>query len=162
MGFIFGRSQDSSQTPFDANSLAAIAANISSTNVFDALIEVKTEVQEGMKYPTRFSYNGNAITGRYLEIFSGIDSNIAPFVCPSDSRIIGYTIGAIAASTGQIAVRNKNTLVDLLVVTFTGQTIVSSMAVISSFQPTLSEWEIYVKSGSFSKPFGTIWINTIV
>lgn len=158
---IFGRTQDAFQTPFDATNPAAVAAGISSTDVFNAIIEAKQDSLNNDRYPVFCSRNGNTNASVRLQIWSGIDSNIAPLILPEASRIVAYSFGATAAATGSIAIRNITTNSVIVTITFSAQTAVTAVGLTLPTQPALSQLEVYVASGSFNRPYGVFWLNTV-
>lgn len=158
---IFGRTQDAHQTPFDATDPAAIAANIESTDVFNAIIEVKEDAINNDRYPVFCSYNGNANVGRRLEIWSGIASDQAPLILPENSKIVAYSFGATAAATGTIRIRNITTNTTVLDIIFSAQISSTAVGLLLPIQPALSRIEIFIASGSFNKPYGVFWVNTV-
>lgn len=158
---IFGKTQDAFQTPFDATNPAAIAAGISSTDVFNAIIESKQDSLNNDRYPVFCSRNGNTNANVRLQIWAGIDSNVAPLILPEASRIVAYSFGATAAATGSIAIRNITTNTVLVNINFSAQTVVSAVGLTLPAQPALSRIEVYVASGSFNRPFGVFWLNPV-
>lgn len=158
---IFGRTQDAHQTPFDATDPAAIAAGISSIDVFNAIIEAKQDSLNNDRYPVFCSRNGNTGANVRLQIWSGIDSNVAPLILPEASRLVAYSFGVTAAATGAIAIRNITTNTVIVTVPFTAQTSVTAINLTTPVQPALSLIEVYVANGSFNKPYGVFWLNTV-
>lgn len=158
---VFGRTQDAFQTPFDASDPAAIAAGISSTDVFNAIIEAKQDSLNNDRYPVFCSRNSNANINVRLQIWSGIDSNVAPLILPEASRIVAYSFGATAAATGRIAIRNITTNTLIVTINFSAQTAVTAVGLSLPTQPALSALEVYVVSGLFRRPYGVFWLNTV-
>lgn len=158
---IFGRTQDAFQTPFDATDPAAIAAGISSTDVFNAIIESKQDSINNDRYPVFCSRNRNTKANVRLDIWSGLASNVAPLILPEASRIVAYSFGATAAATGSISIRNRTTSTIIVTVNFSAQTAVTAVGLSLPTQPALSALEVYVASGSFKRPFGVFWLNTV-
>lgn len=156
----FGRVQTAQSTPFDATDPAAIAAGISSTDVFSAIIEARQDSINNDRYPVFCSRNGNTNANGRLQIWAGIDSNVAPLILPEAARIVAYSFGATAAATGSIAIRNITTNTIIVTINFSAQTAVSVVGLTLPVQPALSRIEVYVASGSFNRPFGVFWLNT--
>lgn len=157
----FGRVQTAHFTPFDATDSAAIAAGISSTDVFSAIIEAKQDSLNNDRYPVFCSRNVNTNATVRLQIWSGLDSNVAPLILPEASRIVAYSFGATAAATGSIAIRNITTNTIIVTINFSAQTAVSAVGLDLPTQSALSRIEVYVVSGSFNRPFGVFWLNTV-
>jgi len=135
--------------PFDNSS-----NGFTSQDTQSAIEEVNNKVVQSSKAFTFAAYNGNANTGRYLEFFSGISSDLAPI------KVIGaLTVLAIVArttstsSTCDIGFYNiVSTPVLLYTVSFSNQkeVIVSSPSLF--VLPASGELAIKIDSGSISKP----------
>lgn len=157
---IFGRTQDCYGTPFDPSDPDAIAAGITSDNAQAAIIEAKTDALNNDRYPVFFYYSsGNANTGRRLEVWQGIPTSTAPFQPPEDSQIKTIFVGTGALNTGTIRFYNATTATTIVDIDFTAQTqrLITGAYSVSA----LDDIEIYVLSGSFNKPFGVFWMNTV-
>ena len=160
---LFGKTQDAYGTPFNGADPQAISAGITADNVFNAILEAKTDALNNDRYPVQASYNGNATTGRYLEIYPSLasDNANAPLIIPETSRIASYTAGCVANSTGVLTIRNLTTSTDLLSITFTATKEVNATGLsIAGINPN-DHLGIYVKSGSLNKPFIRVWFNTV-
>lgn len=150
--------------PFDNQDLDAVTAGINSDNVFDAIIEVKSDALNNDRYPVDCFYNGHAGVNRFLEFFPNITSavNGAPFIPPENTNIVTIVAGAVSNSTGTICIyKNGNYTTPLYTITFTNQkrVIVSGPALASL--NALDEISIKVATGSFNKPFIRLWLNTV-
>jgi len=49
----------------------------------------------------------------------------------------------------------------IVTINFSAQTAVSAVGLTLPVQPALSRIEVYVASGSFKRPFGVFWLNTV-
>ena len=161
----FQKTQLALFTPFEANRVTALwpaGSGISSTDVQNAIEEAKSDALNNDRYPIPCSYGGNANAGRYLEIFPDLpsDANNAPFIAPDNSRIVAYSFGCVANSTGTIIIRNLTTATNLVTITFTNQKRVTATGLTVGPINALDEIGIFVGSGSFNKPFGRTWFNT--
>lgn len=61
--------------------------------------------------PLLASYNGNATTGRYLEIFPGQGSGTAPFYVPTNAYVVAFEFSTPAASTASLGIFKTTDLV---------------------------------------------------
>lgn len=105
------------------------------------------------------SYNGNANTGRYLEIFPGIDSLTGPYYIPTNAYIVAFTFSAIANSTGVCSLFKTTDLVNPLTsLTLTASKNVSTV----SLNVALNAGDLIcarITSGSINKPY-IVWYIT--
>lgn len=96
-------------------------------------------------------YNGNAGSGRFLEFFSGIDSDTAPLNTTVDLEIVEIVAATTATNTTcTIGFYNNTTL--LYTVTFTAQKqrIVSGTPLFTL--PASGNLKIKIDTGSITKP----------
>ena len=149
--------------PFNGADPLAVSAGITADNVFDAILEAKTDALNNDRYPVQASYGGNATAGRYLEIYPSIASDSAngPLIIPELSRISSYTAGCVANSTFVLTIRNLTTATDLLNITFTASKEVNATGLSVSGVNANDHLGFYIKSGSANKPFIRVWFNTI-
>lgn len=156
----FGRVQDASMTPFDATSSEAINAGITSSDVFNAIIEAKLDALANDGYPI-FCYRNaaNAGSNSRLQIWPGIDSSVAPLVLPESCRIVAYSFGAIAAATGTIIIRNLTTSQNIATINFSATKSVTAINLSLPVQAASSRIEVYVGSGTFNRPHGIFWLQ---
>jgi len=96
-------------------------------------------------------YTGNAITGRYLEFFSGIDSDSAPLYSSTSLSVIEIVAATTAANaTCTIGFYNLTTL--LYTLTFSAQQRVILDGGVLFTLPASGQLKIKVDSGSITKP----------
>ena len=145
--------------PFDAAAADAIAAGINKDNVHEAIIQAKTQALSNDRYPILCHYNGNAITGRYLEIFPARPSSAAPLIVPENSNVTTLVFACEANSTGTIQIYNLTTATVLHTITFTNESfkLVTGLTLPVAAQNRIS---VRVNSGSLNKPYGAFWVNT--
>lgn len=152
--------------PFEPDRVTALwptGTGLSSENVQDAIEEAKNDSLNNDRYPVQASYGANAGVGRYLEVYPALasDNANAPLIVPEISRIVAYTAGAVANSTGVLAIRNLTTATDLLLINFiAGKEYNATNLNITGIAPN-DHLGFYIKSGSINKPFIRIWLNTI-
>jgi hypothetical protein len=149
------RTQTADQTPFD-----------NSTNGFDS-ITVQNAIEETLsdainndRYPIQASYNGNATSGRYLEIFPGESSDLAPLYMPSTSYIVAITIQANSNSTGAIEIYNITTNMVIYTASYAGTSTkaFTGLYVNGLFTGNLVAFRTAVSS--INKPKVRAWFNT--
>lgn len=105
MTILFGRTQAAIDTPFEPNrnpGYGGVPSDIESQNVQDAIEEAKQDALSNDRFLLLCSYNGNANTGRYLEFFPNIDSNIAPILLAAPSKCLSLVIASTAIHTASI------------------------------------------------------------
>ena len=93
--------------PFD-NSTNGFAAD----NVQDAIEEA---LQGGTGVPRAiitFGYNGNAGTGKYLEVHHSVPSNSSPYVAAEDCTIKAFSVSTGTTTTCTIQIILNGTVVD--------------------------------------------------
>ena len=101
MGIIFGRTQSAVQTPFQPlrnPGYGGGASPLVSTETQSAIEESLARAIANDRYSLLFSYNGNANVGRYLEVFPGIDSSVAPILFPIATNVLFLVSATTAAS----------------------------------------------------------------
>jgi len=110
----------------------------------------------------KFEYGGQANTGRVLEYVTGEASDNIPFIIIGDGKLRGVTFGAAAVATGAIEVRALRGVSDVLLYTLSFTASDKEVAKPLDID-VLEDDEIYVKvsSGSASKPYVTIYLQTI-
>lgn len=79
-----------------------IDSTLEALNVQDAIEEAKLDAFNNDRYAVFGSYNGNAITGRYLEFFPGISSNEVPILIPVQTRLLDVVFQSPANSTATL------------------------------------------------------------
>jgi hypothetical protein len=137
-----------------------------STNGYTA-IDLQTAVEESRataigndRYTLFANFNGNAITGRFLEIFPGFGSDIAPFIFPKNCKIVDTAAGCFSNSTGTISFYRSTDLVNpIFSMSFSNEkrkTAFNTNHVITA----LDELVIKVSSGSLNKPFLVVWAQS--
>lgn len=87
--------------PFEPNrnpGQGGVASDISSTNVQDAIEEVKQDALANDRFLLLPNYGGNANTGRYLEFFPNQSSDGSPVYFSASARILSVTLQTVAAS----------------------------------------------------------------
>lgn len=158
---LFGRTQDAYGTPFDPTDPEAIAAGLESNTVQKAIIEAKNDAINNDRYPFQAVFNGNANTGRYLEIFPAVNTLEAPFVFPEASAIRTVTMGATSVSNAVVGFfRTTNLVTPVFTLPYAGLSRVVFTNLFFPFAP-LDELAIRITSGSASKPFLRVWVNTV-
>jgi hypothetical protein len=99
-------------------------------------------------------YNGNANVGRYLEFFSGIDSNIAPIYSTTALNVVEIVSATTSANaTCTIGFYNNTTL--LYTVTFSAVKRVISTGTPASpllTLPATGSLKVKIDSGSINRP----------
>lgn len=148
--------------PFNGEDPEAVSAGITADNVFDAILEAKTDSLNNDRYPFEAQYNGNAGTGRYLEIFVGLASfPDAPFVFPENSQIKTITVGCSANTTATIGFFKTTDLVNpVFTISLTAERRKIFTGLLYSFLAN-DELAIKVTSGSLQRPFMRVWVNTV-
>jgi len=137
-------------------------SGIMSENAQDAIEEALALAIANDRFPLLFAYNGNANTGRYLEFFNNIDSNIAPI----------YLSAAVKCLTivGQTTAVNSNAKVGffrdgILLYEFdfanNKRVIVTGTVFVPIFSfAGLAELSIRVTSGSVNRPHFYAFFST--
>lgn len=144
-------------TPFDNSTNGFIALDV------QAAIEEVSDAVNSSVSAFIASYGANANTGRYLEIFPNISSDVAPIIIPiALMDIKAITLGAIAASTGTVGIfKTSNLVTPVQTISLTNQTRIYQTGLnIDFFQD--EEIAIRVTAGSISKPFMRIWISGVL
>ena len=94
-------SQVALSTPFIPNrdpDYTGIPSGISATNVQDAIEETLDVAASNYRAITLASYGGNANSGRYLEFFNNIASDIAPILLPDPAKLLTVVCATTAAN----------------------------------------------------------------
>lgn len=96
-------------------------------------------------------YNGNANTGRFLELFPGIDSDIAPLYSSAALEVVEIVAATTAVSaTCTIGFYNLTTLLYTVTFTATKRIILSGNPLFSL--PAAGDLKIKIDSGSIARP----------
>jgi hypothetical protein len=163
MKAFFGRTQDAWNTPFDNTDPNAIASNIMSNSVQNAIIEVKQAAFQNDRYPIECFASGNNNAGTYLEFFAGLLSfPDAPFVFPENSAIKTATLGSSQNNTTTTIgfFRTTNLVTPVFSLSLTNQ----RSAVFVDLNYTffaLDALAIRVTAGSIQRPHLRLWVNTL-
>lgn len=136
-----------------------------STNGFTSF-EVQSAIEEARtnsidRYILLASYGGNANSGRFLEFFPGIDSDIAPLSLNISQKCILIDAHATASGTAEVGFYDGATL--LYTATFTATSEVVATGSQSSPLFTLSNtanFKIKIISGSLNKPYLTMLFSS--
>lgn len=62
--------------------------------------------------PVLASYNGNATTGRYLEVYPGQGTDTAPFYVPTNAYIVAFEFSAVGTTTATLSTFKSTDLVN--------------------------------------------------
>jgi len=149
------RTQNAYQTPFD-NSMNGF----DSINVQDAIEETLMDAINNDRYPIQASYNGNATSGRYLEIFPGESSDIAPLYMPSTSYIVAVTIQANSNSNGSIEIYNITTATVVYTASYAGTSAQAFTGLYVNGLFTGNLVAFRTAGVSINKPKVRVWFNT--
>jgi hypothetical protein len=148
---LFGRTQNAFQTPFESQ--PERLNGYTSKTVQEAIEETLALAISNDRFVTFPYYNGNANTGRWLEFFPGISSDIAPLDINVSAKCLFINAKTTAASaTCTIGFYN---IVMLYTVTFSAQKEVNltGTALVPLFTlPTAGELGIKIDSGSINRP----------
>ena len=163
---IFGRTQIAVQTPFEPNRNPQWNGNvgpslITSVETQSAIEEVRAAAFANDRYTIIASYGGNANTGRYLEIFPSIDSLVGPLIFNTSTKLVGFSLGSTAASTGTVSVYLTT---DLVTPVYSASLVAATRfnSGVISFGPWAASQEIALKvsAGSINKPFVCMWLQS--
>jgi hypothetical protein len=140
---MYNRTQFSGNVPFDNSTNGFV-----STNAQSAIEEVKNYNENIARFVVMSGFDGNANTGRWLEITKSVPSNGTPFVFPKNAYLTEFSYACTDSTTVTFGVYINNVKVLNLVMTAsqTGRTVQ---------QVTVNEldkmsWK--VESGSCSRP----------
>jgi hypothetical protein len=124
-----------------------------STNTEAAIKEIATNVGTSSRAFTFASYGGNANTGRFLEFFPSIDSDLAPLYSPVALKALTIVSRSTASSTCTIGFYDNTTLLYTLTHTASTQVVVTGTPSSPIFTlPINGSLKIKVASGSITKP----------
>lgn len=127
--------------------------------VLRAISDASTYIINNDRYSILYSLNGNATTGKYLEIFPGQTTDTSPYVITEGSYVRSINLRTTANSTGVMAFyRFSNLTTPFTTISFTNQTYAKIN--LTEFIPSDEGITVKVLSGSFNKPHGTIVIQT--
>ena len=143
--------QVASSVPFDNSSNGFL-----STETQSAIEETKF-FAAAARYAISAGYNGNATSGRYLEWFTGVASNDAPFIVPKHSLLQEISLSTGTATTVSVGVYQNGTLIETISLTSEKT---ASMSGISDMLDTEDEISIKIISGSISKPVIFLFLQT--
>jgi len=104
-------------------------------------------------------YNGNAGTGRYLEIYPGEASDTAPYIIVAPLAIIAMTMGTTALNTTTVGVYK---LPDATTAIASISLANESLKVLTNLYTVLAQGDriaIKVSSGSCNKPYVTFYMT---
>lgn len=99
---LFGRTQQAIQTPFEPLRNPGFGGGPSpfvSTDVQNAIEEALVQAVSNDRFLVLTEYNGNANVGRYLEFFSGINSEDAPLFNLNITKVIGIVCATTSVSS---------------------------------------------------------------
>lgn len=97
--------------PFEPNrnpGYGGVASDIESVNVQDAIEEAKLDALSNDRFILLSTYNGNANTGRHLEFFSGIASNLIPINLFAETKLLTVVFSSSANSTATLGFFDLN------------------------------------------------------
>jgi hypothetical protein len=119
-------------------------------------------IADGTIYPFIAQYNGNANSGRFLEVFSGLGSDQAPELVPVTAVIESITFGTVSTSGAfTVGIFEAADLVTpihtISLVDGIGRGFENNIGVSVSAE---DELVVKVTAGSRNKPFMKIWVNT--
>lgn len=115
----------------------------------------------GGSSPVLASYNGNANTGRYLEIWPGLSSDVDPFVVPNPEALVAIVLGSEASSTGTVGVFRITDLVNPIAsISLTAQIEVTNVSLNIPIA-TNTKLAVRVTSGSINKPRFAFYLSGI-
>ena len=109
--------------------------------------------------PVLAAYGGNAITGRYLEIFPAIDTLSGPFIIPTAATIVGLSIGAVANSTGTVSLYKTTDLVNPIQSISLSNSKTNVLTGLNVALNALDQIAVKVSSGTVQKPYVAIYIT---
>lgn len=105
------------------------------------------------------SYNGNANTGRYLEIYPKEASEDAPYIVVFSSAIVAVSLGATSVSTGTVGIFETGDLVTPIQSISLANQAVNTLTGLFVTLAAGNQVAMRVTSGSISKPHCTIYIT---
>lgn len=88
-------------TPFEPNrnpGFGGVASGLQSTDVQNAIEEAKADAIANDLFLILPRYGGNANTGRYLEFYAGISSDIGPLYFSSSTNLLATVLQTTAAT----------------------------------------------------------------
>lgn len=144
------KSPHSDEIPFDPG-----ATNLTETTSGEAIRELYFLTGDSSKGYTFAQYGGNAISGRFLEFFSGINSDDAPLYSPTAidvTTIVAATTSTSATCTIEFLNIEPVTPVVLYTLTFTAEKRVDISGSPLFTLPIDGELAVKVGSGSIVKP----------
>lgn len=141
--YLYDRTQFAGTVPFD-NSVNLFSAD----NVQAAIEEVKQANENIARFLVTAGFDGNASTGRWLEMTKSVPSNNTPFVFPKNAYLTEFSYACTSSTTVTFGVYINAVKVLNLVMTAskTGATV---QQVTVNLLDTMS-WK--VESGSCSRP----------
>jgi hypothetical protein len=155
---LFGRTQFAIQTPFEPlrnPGYGGVPSPITSTETQSAIEEALTRAIANDAFLIFASYNGNANSGRNLEVFPGIDMSIAPIFLDANTNVTSIVAATTAANaTCTIGFYNNTPAIPVLLytVTFTAVKRVT-LTGLPIFQiPSNAQLAIKIDSGSINRP----------
>jgi len=136
-----------------------LVENGGTAGVWDKLISSSSALS-GSSH-TLAQYGGQANTGRVLNIFSGIDSEDAPFVVIGDSVIIGITLNVGASATVTVGIFEASDMVNPVATI----SIVADVEIVDDTLnipvAALSKLSARVTSGSCQKPTVAFYLSAV-
>jgi len=152
---LFGRTQVAFQTPFESN--PERVNGFASKNVQEAIEETLALAVANDRFVILPAYNGNANTGRYLEIWPGIDSLSAPISLGTAVKCLyinAHTVSANATCTIGFYNTATNTLLYTTTMVAQKEVINIGTPLVPLFTlPTAGSLGIKIDSGSINKPY---------
>ena len=126
-----------------------------------AITSIGNTVPDNDRYSWIASYNGNAGTGKFLELFPGISMDVAPFTFPESSFIKTIVLRAVSNSTGTMGIyKLPNTSTPVLTISLSNSKY-QKLDFSEFFNPD-DEIAVKVQSGAFSKPHMVFFIQTTI
>lgn len=95
------------EVPLDGDKVYFTKPGYTSDNVQDAIAETGGNSGQS-RYAARFGYNGNANSGRWLELFTNAASNDTPLVIAENSEIANISVSCAGSSSGATYTVYKN------------------------------------------------------
>lgn len=161
---LFGRTQSAFATPFESE--PERANGYTSKNVQEAIEETLALAIANDRITILPFYNGNANTGRYLEIFPGIDTSLAPFDINTTLKclfISARTTAANATCTIGFYDLTGPTLLYTLTFTAQKQVVVQGTTLLPLFTlPSTGELAIKIDSGSINRPHLIVGLSSTI
>jgi len=103
--------QVASSTPYDPT-----GTNFTSTNIQEVISEI-VDSAGSSRYSIDFSYNGNAVATKYLQLFLANPSDGTPYITPETGTIKSMAIATPTNTTATVTVYKNGSSIDTITLT---------------------------------------------